>query len=59
MFKKGGKGREEKKEKQVEKTEERVWVYLHSINPKQVSTFGYRTSQMVTYISLLVHIILA
>jgi hypothetical protein len=21
------------------------WVYLHSINPKQVSTFGYRTSQ--------------
>jgi hypothetical protein len=22
-----------------------VSVYLHSINPKQVSTFGYRTSQ--------------
>jgi hypothetical protein len=31
--------------------------YLHSINPKQVSTFGYRTSQRVTYISLLVQII--
>jgi hypothetical protein len=27
------------------------WIYLHSINPKQVSTFGYRTSQKVTYIS--------
>jgi hypothetical protein len=28
-----------------------VWVYLHSINPKQVSTFGYRTNQRVTYIT--------
>jgi hypothetical protein len=36
-----------------------VWVYLHSINPKQVSAFGYRTSQRVTYISFLVQIILA
>jgi hypothetical protein len=38
-----------------------LWVYLHSINPKQVSTFGYRTSQRVTYsyISLLVQINLA
>jgi hypothetical protein len=22
-----------------------IWIYLHSINPKQVNTFGYRTSQ--------------
>jgi hypothetical protein len=24
------------------------WIYLHSINPKQVNTFGYRTSQKNT-----------
>jgi hypothetical protein len=24
-----------------------IWIYLHSINPKQVGTFGYRTSQKV------------
>jgi hypothetical protein len=24
------------------------WIYLHSINPKQVNTFGYRTSQRNT-----------
>jgi hypothetical protein len=36
-----------------------VWVYLHCINPKQVSILGYRTSQRVTYISLLVQIIVA
>jgi hypothetical protein len=25
-----------------------IWIYLHSINPKQVNTFGYRTSQRNT-----------
>jgi hypothetical protein len=25
-----------------------IWIYLHSINPKQVNTFGYRTSQKNT-----------
>jgi hypothetical protein len=33
-----------------------IWIYLHSINPKQVGTFGYRTSQKVTYIRIYIYI---
>jgi hypothetical protein len=35
------------------------WIYLHSINPKQVNTFGYRTSQHIyiyTHTHIYIHI---